>query len=233
VRTRLPREEAAQVLGSTALFGALALADLAGLTAVATQRAYARGQFLCAQGDPGDRLFVVAMGLVKVVFATEEGEEIVLTTLRPPEVFGEIAVLDGAPRSASVVAVEPTLALVLHRAGLLDTMRASPPVVEAVLAALTGLVRRLTETAADLAFLDLGGRLAKLLLSLDTRREGPPSGAVLDLGLTQADLAAMIGASRPAVNRVLHLFAQRGLLEIDGQRIVLRDRDALRRRAGV
>jgi CRP/FNR family transcriptional regulator, cyclic AMP receptor protein len=233
VRTRLRPEEATKLLGATAIFGGLDPHALASLATATTQRTYERGQNLCSQGDPGDRLFVVADGLVKVVFTTEQGDEMVLATLRPPEVFGELAVLDQAPRSASVTAVEPTLVLMLSRSRLLEAMRSIPPLVDAVLAAVAGLVRRLTGQAGDLAFLDLGGRLAKLLLRLATQHGTTSGDAVLNLGLTQSDLAAMIGASRPAVNRVLHLFADRGFLEVNGQAIVLRDLDGLRRRAGV
>jgi CRP/FNR family transcriptional regulator, cyclic AMP receptor protein len=181
-------------------------------------------------GFYGTYEFVIAKGLVKVVFATEQGAEMVLATLRPPDVFGELTVLDEAPRSASVLAVEPTVVLTLSRPYLLQAMRSSPPVVDAVLVTLGRLVRRLIEQTGDLAFLDLGGRLAKLLLRLGAERGVTRGDAVLDLPFTQSDLAAMIGASRPAVNRVLHLFAERGFLEINGQVIVLRDLECATRR---
>lgn len=215
------------------MFGPLEPSDLEDLASAALQRTYTRGQYLCTQGDTGDQLFVIAEGLVKVVFATEQGEEMVLATLRPPEVFGELAVLDRALRSASVLAVEPTLVLTLSRPRLLEAMRRSPPLVDAILATLGRLVRRLTDQAGDLAFLDLGGRLAKLLLRLGSEHGVTRGDAVLDLPFTQSDLAAMIGASRPAVNRVLHVFVDRGFLEINGQTIVLRDLEGLRRRAGI
>lgn len=232
VNSRLPPDEAARLLGETEMFGPLNSSDLTDLATATLQRTYARGQYLCAQGDTGDQLFVIAEGLVKVVFTTEQGAEMVLATLRPPDVFGELAVLDEAPRSASVMAVEPTVVLTLSRPHLLQAMRSSPPLVDAVLSILGGLARRLIEQAGDLAFLDLGGRLAKLLLRLGAECGVTRGDAVLDLPLTQSDLAAMVGASRPAVNRVLHLFVERGFLEINGQAIVLRDLDGLRRRAG-
>ncbi|MGH3688448.1 MAG: Crp/Fnr family transcriptional regulator [Pseudonocardiaceae bacterium] len=233
VRSRLGLDEAAKLLGETEMFSPLGATDLADLAAATLQRTYSRGQYLCAQGDTGDQLFVIAEGLVKVVFATEQGAEMVLARLRPPDVFGELAVLDEAPRSASVLAVEPTLVLTLSRPRLLDAMRSSPQLVDAVLVVLGGMVRRLIEQAGDLAFLDLGGRLAKLLLRLGTEHGVTRGDAVLDLPFTQSDLAAMIGASRPALNRVLHLFADRGFLEINGQAIVLLDLPGLRRRAGI
>ena len=154
-----------------------------------------------------------------------------LVALGGCEVLGEIALLDGSPRSASVVAVEPTTGLLLTRATVLDVMARHPVVLDAMLHALGRLVRRLTEQAGDLVFLDLGGRLAKLLLRLAEGRSPTAEGIVLDTRLSQSELAAMVGASRPAVNRVLHMFATRGLITVDGRVIVVCDVEELRRRA--
>jgi CRP/FNR family transcriptional regulator, cyclic AMP receptor protein len=192
-------------------------------------RTYAAGQIICHQGDPGDRLYVVLHGLVKVVFTSERGDEIVLRTLGDGEVFGELAILDGSPRSASVVAVDSTQVFMLLRAQLLELMRQHPGLADEFLRMLGNLVRRLTEQAGDLVFLDLPGRLAKLLLQLADQHQG--AGTALDRRLTQSDLAAMIGASRPAVNRALQSLAARGHLTVRGQTIVLRDVEGLRRRA--
>jgi CRP/FNR family transcriptional regulator, cyclic AMP receptor protein len=225
--------DAVSVLAGTSLFGSLATQDLAGVADLCVRRTYAKGQFLCYQGDPGDRLFVVANGRVKVTLTSEHGDEMVLVTLGTHEVLGELAVIDQAPRSASVVAIVPTTVLMLSRPVLLQLMSSHPAVRDALLTSVGALVRRLTEQAGDLVFLDLGERLAKLLLRLadDSGRAGDR--IVLDLGLTQSDLARMIGGSRPAVNRALQSLASRGLIEISGQTIVLQDLAGLRRRAGV
>jgi CRP-like cAMP-binding protein len=146
-------------------------------------------------------------------------------------VLGELAVLDGSPRSASVVAIEDTTVLSLDRAVALELMARQPAVLEAILRSLAALVRRLNEQTADLIFLDLGGRLAKLLLGLVHDNACTTGPAVLDMGLSQTDLAAMVGATRPAVNRALQVLAARGLISIDGQIIVLKDLPGLRRRA--
>jgi CRP-like cAMP-binding protein len=225
------RPSAVEILHKTELFGALDDGALTQLAAACRFRAYRRGQYIWYQGDPGDTLLVVCEGLVKVVFASEAGEEALLITLGGCEVLGEIAVLDGAARSASVVAVEPTTGLHLTRASVLDVMTRHPVVLDAMLRRLGMLVRRLTEQTGDLVFLDLGGRLAKLLLRLAGDQSKTADGIVLDTGLSQSDLAAMVGASRPAVNRVLHSFAARGLISVDGQVIVLHDAAGLRRRA--
>jgi CRP/FNR family cyclic AMP-dependent transcriptional regulator len=227
-------QEAVQALRSTRLFNALDPSSILGLAMVSKQRVYGRGQYLWYQGDAGDRLAVICSGLVKVVLTSEQGNEIVLATLGEYESLGELAILDNSPRSASVVAVERTRVLMLPRSALLDSMVAHPPVLEAVLRSLGQLVRRLTEQTGDLVFLDLGGRIAKLLLHLAEKHSPDAVQPVaLRVGLSQSDIAAMVGATRPAVNRILQVFASRGLISMDGRAIVLRDLPALRRRAGL
>jgi CRP-like cAMP-binding protein len=233
MRPGLSREQVAQVLRSTRVFGALDPPSLLRLAGICTQRTYGRGQYLWYQGDPGDRLVVVCAGLVKVVLASEGGDEIVLVTLGRHETLGELAILDGSPRSASVVAVEPTTVLMLPRAAVLELMATHPSVLDAVLRALGQLVRRLTEQAGDLVFLDLAGRVAKVLVTLARSHAEDDRRMVIDTGLSQSDIAAMVGATRPAVNRILQLFASRGLITVDGRVIVLRDPAALRHRAGL
>jgi CRP-like cAMP-binding protein len=228
---RLDPADVVAVLGATPLFAALDGDSLAQLAARCGQRLLERGHFLCYQGESGDRLFVIARGTVKVVLTSERGEEVLLATMGAHESLGELAVLDGAPRSASVVAVEPTVALLLSRGALLDVMGRHPGVLDAMLHSLGDLVRRLTEQTGDFVFLDLGGRLAKALLAL-SRADGATAGAVqLDVRLSQSELATMVGASRPAVNRALHLLATRGWISVEGPVIVLRDVPSLQRRA--
>lgn len=170
-------------------------------------------------------------GLVKIVFTSDRGDEIVLNIMGGGEIFGELALLDGSPRSASVVALKSTSAFMLPRARLLELMSCNHGLVDGFLKLIGRRVRELTEQAGDLAFLDLGGRLAKLLLQLSVR-QGHTDSVVLDRGLTQSDLAAMIGASRPAVNRALQSFSARGLIALQGRTIVLHDLDGLRKRCG-
>lgn len=219
----------AEVLRSATIFAGLPDDALARLEAECVRRIYRRNQYLWYQGDEGGRLVVVAAGLVKVVISSAQGDEVVLTTLGPGALIGELAVLDGSPRSASVVAVEPTTVLLLSRAAFLDLLNRHPAVLDALLRSLGNLIRRLTEQAGDLVFLDLGGRVAKTLLHL-AEAHGVGS-TVLDLGLSQSDLAAMVGATRPAVNRVLQGLAARGVIKVEGKRIALLDLAELERRA--
>ena len=155
-----------EILRSAAIFAELPDDALARLAARCVRRTYGRNQFLWYQGDDGAHLVVVASGLVKVVLSSPQGGEVVLTTLGPGGISGELAVLDGSPRSASVVAAEPTTVLLLTRATVLDMLNRYPSVLDALLRSLGNLIRRITEQAGDFVFLDLGGRVAKLLLHL-------------------------------------------------------------------
>jgi CRP/FNR family cyclic AMP-dependent transcriptional regulator len=216
---RAPSAEAVRALASTSMFGGLGPVVLAEVAGSCVERKFARGEYLCHQGRAGDWLFVIGTGLVKVVFASPSGDEFLLATRGPGEVLGEVAVLDGVPRSASVVAMKPTTAYFISRARLISLMREHPSVLKDVLSALGGLVRRLTEQAGELAFLDLGMRLARLLLRLAEDQ-------IFSAG--QPEIGTMIGASRPAVNRGLQLLASQGAIEVNGRVITIKDLAALR-----
>ncbi|SDM66193.1 Crp/Fnr family transcriptional regulator [Nonomuraea jiangxiensis] len=222
----------AAVLAEIPLFRVLGESGILSTARSGLARRYRPGQIIIHQGDPGESLYVLLDGLAKVVFTTEHGDEIVLNMLGRGDTFGEMALLDGSPRSASVVTVRPAWVFALPRARLLEMMREHPGLADEFLRMLGHMVRRLTDQAADLAFLDLGGRLAKLLLQLADRHGR--TDAVVDLpGLTQSDLAALIGASRPAVNRALQSLAARNLIAIEGRTITLLDVVALRKRGGL
>ena len=227
-------DNVAAALQQTTIFGDLHDSALRQLAQVCLQRTYRRGQFLWYQGDPGDYLVVIVRGLVKVTVASPRGDEMLLVTLGPSEVVGELSVIDGGARSASVVALTPTTGIVIGRAPLIALMHRSPELLDVLLRSMGALVRRLTERATDLVFLDLAARVAKLLLREAEGLSGEQrQGALVDLGLTQTELAQMVGASRPAVNRVLQSLAARGSISIDGHKIIINDPTALGRRAGL
>lgn len=226
-------EQAASLLAQTPLFTGLDQSELVKLGTHARRRSYQKGEHIFHQGDTGDAVFVLVEGRVKVVVTSPDGGEMILATLSPPDVFGELALIDGGPRSASIQTLEPTRVLTLTRATLFELMSRQPEVTDAILRSLGGLVRRMITQAGDLVFLDLHGRVAKLLLRLIEDPGGHPSESLwLDLRLTQSELAAMVGGSRQSVNQILHLFERRGYLEIEGHRLVVKDLEALRRRAG-
>jgi len=232
VRRGLRHTQSVDLLADVPLFRVLGKEGIAAAAQAGSCRTYPPGQLICHQGEPGEHLYVVLEGLVKVVFTSEGGDEMVLNIMGPAEVFGELALLDGSPRSASVVTLQPSSIFVLPRAQLLELISRNPGLADGFLKLIGKLVRKLTEQAGDLAFLDLKGRLAKLLLRI-SEEDAMVRSVVLDGGLTQSDLAGMIGASRPAVNRALRSFAARGLITIQGRTIVLRDLESLRRRSRV
>ena len=150
-----------------------------------------------------------------------------LTHLRAPTTLGEVTLFDGAPRSASVQAVEPCEGLELLRDDLLALLRDEAQFLDALLRALGALVRRLSEQAADQLLLDLPGRVAKTLVAL----AGPSDPPIVQL--SQARIAELAGGSRQSLNQVLRRFAERGLVRVEPGGIVVLDLPALRRRAGL
>lgn len=212
------------------MFGALRERDLAQVAASCVSRRFDRGEFLCHQGQPGDWIYVIGSGLVKVVSASCEGDEFILSVCGPGTALSEAAVFDARARCASVVAVRPTVAYQLHRSTIRTLMGSYPPVREEALTALAGLVRRLTEQISELAFLSLENRVACVLLRLveGHARSWSAGARVLDVGLTQTEIGAMVGASRPAVNRALHQLATQGGIEVSGRLIAITNPAALR-----
>jgi CRP-like cAMP-binding protein len=194
-------------------------------------RRFRRGEVIFHQGDPGDSLQVVTSGSVKIVLSSRGGEEAIIATLHPGEFFGELALLDGAPRSTSATAIEPTETLSLTRAAFLELLRRDPHIVEALLVSLAEVVRRLTGHVEELHFVDLPGRLAKRIARLGREQSTPGNGRVeLAWPYTQSDLAAMVGGTRQSVNRLLSELVDEGLLTLDRDTLIIHDLAALERR---
>jgi CRP/FNR family cyclic AMP-dependent transcriptional regulator len=220
---------AAEALGRCRLFAGMSEESLQAISGTLRSRRFRRGEVLFHEGDPGDALFIVTSGAVKVVVPSEEGEEAILATLRRGDFLGELALLDGAPRSASAIALEPTEVLTLPRSQFRTLVASQPAIRDALLAALAGELRRLTTHVAELHFLDLTGRLAARLARLAAEHgERLPNGSIrLDAPLTQSDLAAMIGATRQSVNKLLGEFEADGLLRIERDSILVPDLERL------
>jgi CRP-like cAMP-binding protein len=210
-------------------------ADPAGIKTIASglrRRRFRRNEVIFHQGDPGDSLHIVGTGAVKIVLPSTEGEEAIIATLRPGDFFGELSLLDGAPRSATAAALEPSETLVLPRSVLLQLVDQDPELAKALLAGVARELRRLTSHVEELHFLDLAGRLAMRLTRLARDVMPDATGEVrLDWPFTQSDLAAMIGGTRQSVNRLLSGLVDDGLVHIDRDRLVIKNLDELARRA--
>lgn len=220
----------ADELAAVELFSEVAVDTLAELARHAVVRRVAAGQVLFVEGDPSDHLVLVRSGRLRVLVTSERGDELVLTLLGTGEVLGELSIIDAQPRSATVEAVEATVLVLLPAARVREVMLANPSALLAAMGILAAQVRRLTGSAADLVFLDLGRRLAKLVLAHTSN--GADGRAVTEIGLSQSGIAAQLGTTRQSVNRALAGLARRGWLDVDGARIVVRDEAALRRFTG-
>lgn len=220
-------------LARSSLLGSLPPDVLKSLAGQARRRTYRRGEVVCHQGDPGDTLHVLQSGRVKVAVYGESGDEAVLTILGPGDCFGELALIDGEPRSATVEALETVETVTLRRADFLELLQTSKEALEPLLATLARTIRRLSDTVADVSFLNLEGRLAKRLLALAEEHGRLTGGTIeIELPIKQEDLAAMVGATRTSVNKVLGIYEDQHLIERRGRRIVIRDPERLRRKIG-
>ena len=226
VRTPSPDPIAHDALAACRLFAGLDERTLDLLTAALRSRKYRRDEVIFHAEDPGDSLYIVASGSVKITVSADDGTEpAILTTIGPGGFFGELALLDGAPRSATAVAMDRVETMVLRRQAFDRLVDSEPGLRHALLASLAAEIRRLTAQVEDLHFLDLPGRLARHLLreiSADGSHE--PGGEVrLPWPYTQGELAGMIGGSRQSVNRLLADFVAQGLLRFAGDELVIPD----------
>jgi CRP/FNR family transcriptional regulator, cyclic AMP receptor protein len=220
-----------QLLGQMVLFAELPPSRLAELAQMVRRRTYRRGETIFHKGDPGNSLYLITDGQVKIVLPSDTGEEMTLGVLQTGDMFGELALFDGLPRSATMVAVENTEVLLLYRDDFLGFVGRNPEVATALLGVLSRRLRATDEWIEDAVFLDVPGRLAKRLLDLADRHGKQTDGGVeIDLKLTQQDLAAMVGATRESVNKHLGWMRDHRLIALDGQRVILLRPAELRKR---
>lgn len=215
------------------LFRQLAPDDLTALAATVRTRRYRRSEVIFHQGDPGDALHIVLSGRVKISTLSDSGLEAILATLRPGEFFGALALLDGAPRSASATAVAATETLILPRDRFRRLVDEVPGLRDHVFMQLAHELRRLTSHVEELHFLDIAGRLAAQLARL-AEEQGQPGedGEVrLDGPITQGELAAMVGSTRQSINKLLGWLVDDGLIRLERDAIVIVDLPGVQRAA--
>ncbi len=191
-----------------------------------------RGDVLFHEGEPGDRLYVIREGKVKLGTRSSDGRENLLAVLGPGEMIGELSLFDPGPRTATATAVSDSVVLEMGHHDLQTWLAATPAVAEHLLQALARRLRRTNEALADLVFSDVPGRVAKALLDLSSRFGRPvEDGIRVAHDLTQEELAQLVGASRETVNKALADFAARGWVRREGRAVVLLDVERLERRA--
>jgi CRP-like cAMP-binding protein len=215
------------ILRRTGLLGSLSAQDLDAVVAVSRVRAFRRGQIVFTRGDPGDSLIVVISGRVKVVVRSADGGELTLTIIEPGGVLGELSTADGGPRSADAETLEPCQLLLIPRDTVQDICARAPAAAQALLDSIAATLRRLTEEASDLVFLDLPRRVAKVLLNQARSDDG-----AIRVTLRQEELAHQVGGTRQSVNAALRGFQRRGWIEVRDRTVTVTDATALGRFAG-
>lgn len=188
------------MLDKVDLFASATPDERAQIESYTSRRRYPRGTVIVAEGDSNQSLYVIVSGKVKVYLTDADGREIILRFQGPGEYFGELALLDDAPRSATVIGVEPTELLVLPKAGFERCLTEHPSTAISTIRALTRRVRTLTEEVRALALLDVYGRLSRVLTQLAEDQDGT---LVVTQRLTHQEIASMVGASREMVTRIL------------------------------
>jgi CRP/FNR family transcriptional regulator, cyclic AMP receptor protein len=201
----------ARLLAGTDLFKVLAADDLAACAAKFRVIRFAKGQVLFGRGDVGTYLYLVAEGQVRLAIATSEGRELSFQIASVGDLIGEIAVLDGGPRSAEATALTPVTTYAVERNVFRELWSANASVSSAVISFLCWRLRDASDRLEAIALYPLEVRLARFLLVALAGREAPPGRRVpLELGFTQGELAMLLGASRPKINLAL------GMLETAG-----------------
>ncbi len=193
---------------------------------------FPRGHVIFAEGEPGDRLYIITSGKVKIGRKAADGRENLLSIMGPSDMFGELSMFDPGPRTSTVTAVTDVRALGMGRPELRDWINKRPEIAEQLLRVIARRLRRTNNMLSDLIFTDVPGRVARALLQFAQRFGSQEAGLLrVTHDLTQEEIAQFVGASRETVNKALADFAQRGWLRLEGKSVLILDPERLARRA--
>lgn len=199
-------------------FPELSQEDMRLVAGYGVNRSYSKNTILVNEGDQSEMFYIILTGKVKVYVSDEKGKEVLLNMAGPGEYFGELAIIDDAPRSASVMTLEPCQMAVVSRAGFERCLAEHPGFAMGLIRTLVKRVRSLTDQVKGLALLDVYGRVAHTLLSLATEKQGK---LVIEQRLTHQEIANMVGASREMVSRILKDLSTGGYIQIEDRRMVI------------
>ncbi len=216
------------VLQRNYLFRGLPEAALQRVASLATRRSYEKGQIIFAQGDDGDALYGVASGRVRISASGSGGQEVFLNIMEPGDTFGEIAVMDGLPRTAAATALDQATLVIVKRHDFLRLLEREPQLAIHLLKLMCERLRWTSELVEESAFLAGPARLAKRLLILASLHGRSVEVGELELRISQAELARFLGISRQIVNQHLSDWRKHGWVELGRSRIVIRNVEALR-----
>ncbi len=209
-----------QLLKSLPLFATLKPKDITWLSTCMVMKTYPKNSILVNEGDETDSLFIIETGKVKVYLSNEDGKEIILNILSAGDYFGEIALLDNQPRSASVMSLQHSRLWLISKKEFELCLVRYPEIALLLLKDMSSRLRFLTENVKSLALLDVYGRVARTLLSLATEKEGR---LIIEQKLTQQDIASMVGASREMVSRILKELVTGGYISVNRSIITINE----------
>ncbi len=219
---------AADVLRKVPLFSDLAESELLRFGEITREREYPKNSVILFEDDPGDALYIVSTGQVKVVLIGEDGREVILSVLGDGDFFGEMSLIDDEPRSAHVIAMKDSRLLVLRREDFQAELEREPRIGLKLLRVLVQRLRRADEKIGGLVLLDVNGRVARLLLDLAEESGGP----TITRKLTHHTIAQMIGSSRETVSRAMRELVDKGCIAVSRREITITGADMLRTLAG-
>ena len=221
-----------EILSRAGIFQGVEPSTVSALTKQLRPVGFPLGHTVFAQGEPGDRLYIIISGKVKIGRCSPDGQENLLTILGPSDMFGEMSLFDPGPRTASATTITEVRAVSMDRDALRAWIADRPEIAEQLLRVLARRLRRTNNNLADLIFTDVPGRVAKQLLALAQRFGTQEDGSMrVTHDLTQEEIAQLVGASRETVNKALAEFAQRGWIRLDGKTVWICDSERLARRA--
>lgn len=203
------------------LFSDLSDMEIEAISKLASSRTFNKNTMVICEGDRSDSLYVILSGQVRVFLSGDDGKEVTLNIQKEGEYFGELALLDDAPRSASVVTTESSRLAVISKAAFDECMEKNPCIALKIIRGLARRLRELTENVRTLALMDVYGRVARTLLDLSEERDDK---RVIPQRLTQRDIANMVGASREMVSRILRDLTMGGYISIENKIITINER---------
>lgn len=209
------------MLSNIPLFAGLQDDDLKAISSHAVTKTYTKNTVIINEGDESDSLYVIIAGRVKVFLSDEDGKEVILSTQEAGDYFGELALIDEAPRSASVMTLEDSKMSIISKRDFEGCLTRHPQIALLVIKGLTKRLRNLTDNVKSLALMDVYGRVARTLLSLATDEDGK---LVVSQRLTQRDIASMVGASREMVSRILKDLSLGGYITVGKKSITINEK---------
>jgi CRP-like cAMP-binding protein len=223
--------DAAALLRQHPVFGALGGGQVAQLASLAALRSTPRGTVIFAKDDPGTALFAVRAGVVKITTPSADGREVMISVVYEGDIFGEIALLDGGPRTADAVAMTDCELMAIDRRDFLALVHNEPRIAFKLIELLCARIRRANEHFEEVVFLNLPARLARTLLRLADRKDAPARGC--KVAVTQRELSQMVGMARETTNKQLRAWVRKNWIRLERGGIVVLAPDALAMIAGI